>query len=799
MRRRSEDLDALFAAPVDIAAGARRRNGSGSSAERRVVVAVGVLAAACAVAGTASPAGTTVGDVVLRALVGFVLAVVCARARRWTWFVLCGVASSFSADAWAMVPGLVGLGVAFVSAVTDRRRRWIGAVVGALGAQSLLRLSPLDPYGLSTVLTLVAVCPPLVSFYVVSPSRVRRSAHLGAAAAGLVVVVGAAALAASAAVAVEDVAAGRRAAAAGFAAAGDGRSRAAVGAFEAAAGSFRRAETALSGPWTWPATMVPLLAQQREALVVGTRVGRRITESSAALASTVDTDRLRFEDGRIDVSLVQAASPHFARVAEDLSAAQDDLQRVERMPLFSPVRSKVSELVQLVDDAVDDARIAADVVAVAPDLLGAEGKRRYLVIFTQPAESRALGGFVGAWAEVEVEAGDLVLTRSGPIRELRDTPGRDERRVDGPADYVRRYARFRPWVLLQDVTISPDFPQVASVLAQVYPQTGFGDIDGVVAVDPVALGALMEFTGPVRVPGLRERIGPRNAAEFLMRDQYLRFAGDERSRREFLEDLSRIVFEELTTGDIPSPREASAVLDPVVEEGRLLAWSRHRREQEVFARLGLDGRFPRASGDLVGVVTQNAGNNKMDVFLERDIAYRAMLDPTTGELDATVEVRLTNTLDRLDLPSSVIGSNDRGLPPGTNRVWLEVYSPHLFRSAELDGEAVSLSSEREFGVWVYGTVVDVLPGRTRELRLRLRGVVDTSRGYSLEWYNQPLVNRDRVSVRVDSVGEALFGRSRGLAVTAEGTSASLESAPRTDLSLWVQVEKLRPPRDRTRR
>ena len=46
---------------------------------------------------------------------------------------------------------------------------------------------------------------------------------------------------------------------------------------------------------------------------------------------------------------------------------------------------------------------------MAPAMLGADGPRTYLMLFTTPSESRGLGGFVGSYAELQIADGQLTL------------------------------------------------------------------------------------------------------------------------------------------------------------------------------------------------------------------------------------------------------------------------------------------------------------------------------------------------------------------------------------------------------
>ena len=155
----------------------------------------------------------------------------------------------------------------------------------------------------------------------------------------------------------------------------------------------------------------------------------------------------------------------------------------------------------------------------APALLGADGVRHYFVAFMTPAETRGLDGFIGAYGELAADRGHVTLIRSGQATNLtaHPIPGLH---LTGPADYLSRYGVFKPQDHFEDLTYSPDFPTVGDEIAGLYKEVGGDRVDGVLALDPYALAALLTFTGPVSVPGLNTQLTPANAAQVLLSGQY---------------------------------------------------------------------------------------------------------------------------------------------------------------------------------------------------------------------------------------------------------------------------------------
>ncbi|MCU1353204.1 MAG: hypothetical protein JWM05_2413, partial [Acidimicrobiales bacterium] len=199
--------------------------------------------------------------------------------------------------------------------------------------------------------------------------------------------------------------------------------------------------------------------------------------------------------------------------------------------------------------------------------------------------------------------------------------------------------------------------------------------------------------------------------------------------------------------------------------------------RELFDRIGLSGRIPPVDGgDYLSVTNANANPNKIDAYLERTISARARFDPNTGRTDSTVTVALHNTAPAADLPGGVTAGNV-GLPPGTNRTFLSLYSPFALRDVQLDGVRAGAEPQSENGRHRYGLFVDIPPGGTVKVQFDLRGTLRPSPQYRLTFLSQPVSNPDRLSLAVTgpSSATAQAGGAHGLRVTQQGDRAAVEA------------------------
>jgi hypothetical protein len=423
--------------------------------------------------------------------------------------------------------------------------------------------------------------------------------------------------------------------------------------------------------------------------------------------------------------------------------------------LVAAVADRIELLDHQVDDAMPDADMALGVIGLVPDLLGADGPKRYLALFTTPAEARGRTGFPGNFAELVVEDGKLSMPRFGRISELEQggLPGA-QRTISAPADYVARYGRFDVASTWRNVTMSPDFPSIAHVAAELYPQSGGQPVDGVLSVDPVGLAALLRYTGPVEVEGLDEPLTTDNAADFLLLNQYIEFDDENRERIDVLEEVARTTFDRLTTADLPGPRALSDALDPVVDAGHIQFTTLEPSQQLSLYALGVSGAMPPLDeDDSVVVTTTNAGASKIDTFLARSLDYDVRWDPETGQVTGKLAVTLTNNAAAQGLPDYVIG-NAIGLPPGTNRSFVSIYSPLALAGARLDGQPAALQSELEMQRNVYSTFVSIPPGGAARLELDLAGTVKEGRRYRLMLAPAGTAQADQAQVSVEASGAA---------------------------------------------
>jgi len=716
-----------------------------------VLTLAGAAGIAAAAAGC-RPTGTQIVDPLYTALFAALVTCVCSRASRPTLLVFSVVAVAMSRG-WLEIPAAAALLIAFGSLFPQHSRRRVGALIGALSVETLLRWPSIAFHGATAAVAGAVLVPLFVSTYGRFSTVERRRAKKMLGLAGALVVVVSIPVLVATVLAGTEILGGQRAAEAAFGEVSNGSAASATPRLRAATIDFGNASSELESWWTSVTRLVPVVAQQRQALASATATARDVVAVAARQAPSFEYQEVHYHKGQVDLGRISAMLGPAKALDRSLSTAAARLARLKSPWLVEPIQSRLRIFDADLGRAKSSTDLAVKAIPLVPDMLGAERPQHYFLAFVTPSESRGLDGIVAAYGELTAVHGRLTLTVSGPVDALDALLPTGGGRLTGLPGFLARYGQFDPSQHFEDTAYSPDFPTVAQVISQLYPQAGGVQLDGVLMVDPYGLAPLLSITGPVTVPGLGQPLTSHNAPEVLLKGEYLTGLAQS-TRHDLLQYALHATFQKLVNGSLPGPRVLSRDLEPAVLGGRIAFWSAHPNDAPLVQALHLEDAFPQANGgDLVAVTTQNAGANKIDAYLHTLIADHVTFDPSTGAERSILRVTLTNDAPATGLPPLVIDSPaEPGLAPGTNETWLSVYSPLSFDQVTVNGAPGTMSATRELGVWAYSTYVEVGPGASVTVRVGLVGRLAPGSALPLSVRLQPSANPVQTQVVMTAAG-----------------------------------------------
>ncbi|MEO7555932.1 MAG: DUF4012 domain-containing protein [Acidimicrobiales bacterium] len=540
--------------------------------------------------------------------------------------------------------------------------------------------------------------------------------------------------------------AGRAAAEAGLDAASAGDVETSRAQFGAADSEFRQARTLIGSPVITLGRAVPVLSQNIGAVQTVTDVGIELSRTGERVATRAGAEELHVRDGRFPIEQAASVGGDLRAAIATLDQSRERLQDLDVGSLAGRVRNAVDTLNAKITSARREVGVVAEATEVAPAIFGADGPRHYFLAILTPDELRGTGGFIGTYGQLDINDGRMTLPRLGQIAELNAAVDRPAQLAALPAVYRERYGGFSPDRYWQNLTAPADFTTVATGIEAAYPTTSIGTaIDGVIAIDPIGLAALLRVTGPITVPSWPEPLTADNATRILLLDQYVQLSGEPRD--EFLKQVARAVFDKLTAGELESPAKVVAALADATHGGHIKLHSTHPEEQSLFADMGAAGALPSLDGDSFQLVTMNGSETKIDYFLHRSVRYRVTVDPETGDTKAVATITVRNDAPATGLPPYVIGPSEV-VGAGESRLYISFYSPLALDAARVEGKPAYVGGGTENGRFVYTFLATLAPGGTANFELDLSGRLPTGPAYSLAIGQQPTVNLDHVTVEV---------------------------------------------------
>lgn len=732
-----------------------------------VVLLVGVAAIGGAFS-SADPTLLEPLDVALRALVAAAIALFACRARRSASFIavtVVAVVVSIGAQR-IVVPRLLlvaaGLAVGFALAawVSPRSPRMLSALVALALSQLALRIPTAAPARLPSAAAAVGFVVVLMSGFRHGSPRLRRWTVRSSLAIGLLgmvaTVAGGLTLLRARSLAENGVSSARQ----GIALARVGSRDEADLALAASASSLTEARRHLRAPIGQLGRAVPVVSQHLLKLDELSGLASDVVASARLTSGDADMASFKSEQGTVNLDEVRDLSLSLEATVRTLARAERTLAQPSEPWIVPQVAERVSSFRVEMLDADREASALLDLTRRLPAMLGGETERRYLLVLPTLAEARGSGGVIGNYGELTAVGGRLSLAKFGRQVELIGGDAISERTVTAPPDFLSRYGRFGLTTTWSNVNMSPDFEAVAAAMAELYPQSGGRDVDGVISADPFALQALLGVLGPLSIPGWPEPLNETNTARVLLHDAYVANPDAQDDRITLLSDVTTGVWEKISTAGVPNPRSLVERMAPVARHRNLQIWMRDPAEQNYITRVGLAGSLQADGGERFGVVVNNASANKIEYFLHRTIDYDVRINDSTSTVESTATIALRNDAPAEGLPDYVIGNFVRVDPPprGTSLLYVSVYSTLRLSGLAIDGTPVperEIERDTESGMNVYSTWVPIPARSTRTLEVTLTGKAPDAGGpYRARVFTQPMVNPDTLVIRAQRNGDA---------------------------------------------
>lgn len=309
---------------------------------------------------------------------------------------------------------------------------------------------------------------------------------------------------------------------------------------------------------------------------------------------------------------------------------------------------------------------------VAPALLGVDTPERFLVELMDRGELRTTGGYIGDYGVMTIQRGKLMPFTLNDIQSL-DRPY--EARVgwpDPPAAY--------PWwpfpgFGLRDSNLSPDFPTTARLGINLLAKEGGPHVQGVIALNVVAMERVLAVMGPVEVPGYHVSATAQNLELLIREKTETTYLNNPVLHEKFTAELGQAFMARVHTLRASQYADVAKALLASLHTKDIQVYLSDPAAESLVAQQGFADTLDRGPGDGITIVDSNVGINKVNMITSVTYTDTVTLD-TRGT--ATHHLTITYSFDSAKHPDL-----QRFLFFGRNFyiTYLRVYTPPNARLA----------------------------------------------------------------------------------------------------------------------
>ncbi len=388
-------------------------------------------------------------------------------------------------------------------------------------------------------------------------------------------------------------------------------------------------------------------------------IGEKLSSSAAVLTSTFDQfdQKINLENMDLTNKLI-VLKDNLNLILPDLETANNDLQNIYLEEIPAEYQGKIKELqiaLPLLEKNVSNFVSSSDIIL---SLLGNESQKRYLVLFQNNTELRPTGGFIGSFALVDIDQGNVKkinIPGGGPY----DLKAGLKVSVESPEPLHIINPRWE----FQDANWFADLPTSADKLIWFYEKSGGPTVDGLILINASFLQNVLKVTGPIELPEYNKTISSENFYQEIQNSVELEYNKSENKPKQIIADLTPKLISSLLHSD---KKQLSDILDLVLNslnEKEVQLYFTNFTLEKMVLQNNWGGQLKKTDKDYLDIVSTNIAGEKTDAKIEQ-------------EADLNVEIQndgsIINTLTITKTHEGKEGEPFYGVP---NLDYLRIYVP----------------------------------------------------------------------------------------------------------------------------
>ncbi|NOY15052.1 MAG: DUF4012 domain-containing protein [bacterium] len=347
-------------------------------------------------------------------------------------------------------------------------------------------------------------------------------------------------------------------------------------------------------------------------------------------------------------------------------------------------------------------------IEILPFLLGNNQETKYLVLLQNDAELRPTGGFITAYARLNVKRALISQASSQDIYAL---DRRFRSRIPAPQP-IKEYLVNIPYWYLRDMNLSPDF-KVSMETFYTHYQKINPPADVIVAIDTQFVTKFLEILGDLNIPGygtFSAKMDPDcNCPQVVYKLETIvdkPRSNIVQNRKSVLGPLMKALIDKVLT----APKDKWPILAQEIlnlgQQKRLLFYSPRTDIQQVAEAWNFAGRIlpNQANQDYLLIADSNMGGAKSNLYITQQVKHKYQLDS-----DNSLTKTLSITYRNLQPPSDCNLERGNLCLNGEYRDWLRVYVPKGSQLIKATNSLTQVKTYDELGKTVFEAYIKLRP------------------------------------------------------------------------------------------
>lgn len=299
-----------------------------------------------------------------------------------------------------------------------------------------------------------------------------------------------------------------------------------------------------------------------------------------------------------------------------IALASEMMKKVDTRVFPKQFQDRILNLKDLVKEIDESTKLYKEAIVFLPELLGKDGRQRYLVFLQNESEIRATGGWFTSYGIIGVEGGQI---REIYVDDVYNADGslKIKNKKYSPPNSMKNALGINDWSFSL-VNWYPDLAET-HILAETFTKDlGIGNnIDGVITIDVSFLQKLLNKWGGIEVPGEDSIVTSDNIYTKIF-EMHNNFVPGSTQKTTFLANLANEIVKRVLSMKIGDMIGLADVFSSSFEEKHIQATFSNSDALNFFRSRNWAGSLDSKYNSAPTAIDWNWGGNKANLFLDKN-------------------------------------------------------------------------------------------------------------------------------------------------------------------------------------